>query len=166
MAAAETSCSALPAGVGLPPTPHACAPGDFPATPPKSPGALRIRRRRCSPQFYETVLGFLGYRRTSTRPDYVDWNLAGGDGLVCSIGLKAARSDREHDRYSAGLHHPAWHAVDRADVDSLHKLLVGQKATILDPPTEYPAYGAGYYAVFFADPDGLKLEFVHYPGEP
>jgi catechol 2,3-dioxygenase-like lactoylglutathione lyase family enzyme len=48
----------------------------------------------------------------------------------------------------------------------LHELLVGQKATILDPPTEYPAYGAGYYAVFFADPDGLKLEFVHYPGEP
>jgi glyoxylase I family protein len=41
-----------------------------------------------------------------------------------------------------------------------------QKTTILDPPTEYPAYGAGYYAVFFADPDGLKLEFVHYPGEP
>jgi catechol 2,3-dioxygenase-like lactoylglutathione lyase family enzyme len=39
-------------------------------------------------------------------------------------------------------------------------------ATILDPPTEYPAYGAGYYAVFFADPDGLKLEFVHYSGEP
>jgi hypothetical protein len=64
------------------------------------------------------VLGFLGYRRTSTRPDHVDWNLAGGDGLLCSIGLMAARSDREHDRYSAGLHHLAWHAVDRADVDS------------------------------------------------
>ena len=50
------------------------------------------------------VLGFLGYRRTSTRPDYVDWNLPSSDGLLCSIGLKAARSDREHDRYSVGLH--------------------------------------------------------------
>ncbi len=24
-------------------------------------------------------------------------------------------------------------------------------------PAEYPAYGAGYYALFFADPDGLSL---------
>lgn len=34
---------------------------------------------------------------------------------------------------------------------------------ILDAPAEYPRYGAGYYAVFFADPDGLKLEYVHKP---
>jgi catechol 2,3-dioxygenase-like lactoylglutathione lyase family enzyme len=126
---------------------------------------LTVSDLMVSAAFYEMVLGFLGYRRTSTRPDYVDWNLPGGDGLLCSVGLKAARSDRQHDRYSVGLHHLAWHAADRADVDSLHELLVGQKAAILDPPTEYQAYGAGYYAVFFADPDGLKLEFVHYPGE-
>ena len=34
--------------------------------------------------------------------------------------------------------------------------------TILDPPQEY-AYTPGYYAVFFADPDGMKLELVHIP---
>jgi phosphatidylethanolamine-binding protein (PEBP) family uncharacterized protein len=31
-------------------------------------------------------------------------------------------------------------------------------------PADYPDYGTGYYALFFADPDGLKLEFVHWPG--
>ena len=36
--------------------------------------------------------------------------------------------------------------------------------TILDPPREYPHYVPGYYAVFFADPDGIKLELVHIPG--
>ena len=36
-------------------------------------------------------------------------------------------------------------------------------ATILDPPAEYADYGEGYYAVFFADPDGLKLEYVFTP---
>lgn len=34
---------------------------------------------------------------------------------------------------------------------------------LLDAPADYPRYGTGYYAVFFADPDGLKLEFVHRP---
>jgi hypothetical protein len=33
-------------------------------------------------------------------------------------------------------------------------------ATILDPPTAYPDYGKGYYAVFFADPDGMELKYV------
>jgi glyoxylase I family protein len=35
----------------------------------------------------------------------------------------------------------------------------------VDMPTEYPQYnkGNGYYAVFFADTDGLKLEFVYTP---
>ena len=36
-------------------------------------------------------------------------------------------------------------------------------AAVLYPPTDYPAYGDGYYAVFFADPDGIKLEFVYRP---
>ena len=34
---------------------------------------------------------------------------------------------------------------------------------VLDPPREYPEYVPGYYAVFFTDPDGLKLELVHIP---
>jgi hypothetical protein len=42
-----------------------------------------------------------------------------------------------------------------------HLLQIG--ATILDPPADYPRYGPGYYAVFFADPDGLKLEYVYKP---
>ncbi|MDP2330191.1 MAG: hypothetical protein Q8M19_05785 [Reyranella sp.] len=37
-------------------------------------------------------------------------------------------------------------------------------AVILDAPAEYPQYGAGSYAVFGTDPDGLKLEVVHLPG--
>jgi hypothetical protein len=41
-------------------------------------------------------------------------------------------------------------------------------ATVLDPPTDYTGqrgYGEGYFAVFFADPDGVKLEVAHIPQE-
>ena len=44
------------------------------------------------------------------------------------------------------------------------KVALDVDGTILDTPAEYPQYGAGYYAVFFADPNGLKLEYVHYIG--
>jgi glyoxylase I family protein len=116
-----------------------------------------------STSFYDEVLGFLGYRRSRSDDTGVDWDLRDAGHLVCSIGLKPARSDRDHDRYSAGLHHLAWHAASRDDVDRLHALLMRLGTRILDAPAEYPAYGAGYYALFFADPDGLKLEFVHWP---
>jgi catechol 2,3-dioxygenase-like lactoylglutathione lyase family enzyme len=116
-----------------------------------------------SAAFYEEVLGFLGYRRSRGDATGFDWDLRDAESLVCSVGLKPARSNRDHDRYSAGLHHLAWHAASREDVDRLHALLVRLGARILDAPAEYPAYGAGYYALFFADPDGLKLEFVHWP---
>jgi hypothetical protein len=48
-------------------------------------------------------------------------------------------------------------------VDQFHGFLRSERITVLDAPAEYPQYGKGYYAVFFADPDGLKLEVVHFP---
>jgi glyoxylase I family protein len=53
-------------------------------------------------------------------------------------------------------------AESRADVDALHGLLTERGITVLDEPAEYD-YASGYYAVFFADPDGMKFEFVHMP---
>jgi glyoxylase I family protein len=38
-----------------------------------------------------------------------------------------------------------------------------RSSDLFDPPADYPHYRKGYYAVFFADPDGLKLVFVHRP---
>ena len=116
--------------------------------------------------FYEAVLGFMGYRRVSAHARGYDFDLLRSDGGSCSIGVMRAQSrgrSRRHDRYSPGLHHLAWSADSREDVDGLHELLRKIGATILDAPAAYPDYGAGYYAVFFADPDGLKLEFVHWP---
>jgi glyoxylase I family protein len=116
-----------------------------------------------STPFYDKVLGFLGYRKTREDDVGSNWELRENDRLICEVDIRPAHSDRAHDRYSAGLHHLAWHAESRGDVDRLHELLLAMGARILDAPADYPQYGAGYYAVFFADPDGLKLEFVHWP---
>ena len=47
----------------------------------------------------------------------------------------------------------------RKDVDALQAFLEEQGATIVDPAGEY--YD-DYYAVFFLDPDGMKLEGMRY----
>ena len=63
-----------------------------------------------------------------------------------------------------GLCEIAFRAASRDEVDALARDLVAMGGTILDPPREYAEYVPGYYAVFFADPDGIKLELVHLPG--
>jgi glyoxylase I family protein len=111
--------------------------------------------------FYDAVLGYLGYTRAEDYPNGSDWNRASEPfhsiGIVRASGPNASRT---HDRLSPGLHHLAWMADSNEDVDALHALLQQSGAEILDPPSLYPQYGSDYYAVFFADPDGLKLEFV------
>jgi glyoxylase I family protein len=111
---------------------------------------LTVRDLAVSALFYEPLLSFLGYHRVRDEPTGIDWDLQSPDGS-CSIGIKPARTARAHDRYSCGLHHLAWRAESRDDVDRLYNLLLSIQATILDTPAEYPHYEAGYYAVFFAD---------------
>ena len=126
---------------------------------------LTVKDPDASRAFYTAVLAFMGYQLIDDHDRGYDFNLEGPAG-VCSIGVMAAKgpgADRQHDRYSPGLHHVAWNAAGREDVDAMYAHLQSIGATILDPPADYPEYGLPYYAVFFADPDGLKLEFVGSP---
>ena len=89
-------------------------------------------------------------------------NRAGDAG---SVSIRASQSDAHplpYDRYSVGIHHLAFAAESRAVVDERARWLDDQGATIESGPAEY-SYTPGYYAVFFYDPDGLKLEIVHRP---
>jgi glyoxylase I family protein len=87
-----------------------------------------------------------------------------GPNLMCSIGLREALSEGGeedvYDRYSVGMHHVAFRARSRRRVDERARWLRERGAEIESGPETYD-YTPGYYAVFFYDPDGLKLEIVH-----
>lgn len=114
-----------------------------------------------STAFYATVLEALGFTRFEHPDDQRSWS----NGKL-SITLRPCSAEfglERLDRSRVGLHHLALKMKDRDAVDSLHALLLERGYPVLDPPTEYPQYGDSYYAVFFEDPDGLKLEAVHFP---
>ena len=117
--------------------------------------------------FYDAILSALGYRLERKSDRGFDWNLQSPLG-VHSIGVVKASGEgaqRPHDRYSPGLHHVAWGVDSREEVDRMYEVVQRIGAKVLDAPADYPQYnnGGGYYAVFFADPDGLKLECVYTP---
>lgn len=110
--------------------------------------------------FYERLLPALGYRLLFSEEG--TFGYVGADGL--KLYFSCAPPDKRgqaFDRYRVGLHHLAFNAPDRHYVDDIHEKLVSWGVTILDAPAEYPKYEPGYYAVFFLDPDGIKLEVVH-----
>jgi len=113
--------------------------------------------------FYRDLLGPLGWHgvsETTGERGEVIWYLWGPGS---SIGIREAQGDpKPYDRYQVGLHHLALEAASRSAVDERTEWLRAQGAEIESGPEEY-WYQPGYYAVFFYDPDGIKLEIVHVP---
>jgi glyoxylase I family protein len=114
--------------------------------------------------FYRELLEPLGWHRVGEvegeRGETI-WYLSGPGSW---IGLREAQSpaDGPYDRYRVGLHHLALEAPSRFVVDDRAEWLRARGAEIESGPEEY-SYLPGYYAVFFYDPDGIKLEIVHVP---
>jgi len=128
---------------------------------------LNVTDLAASKALYGPVLDYLGYTRVKDEPGGGEWDLRGQEGRGASIGLRRcdpAEAGHRHHRYAPGLHHLAWRAESRADVDRLHDLLIERGIPVLDAPARYPEYSGDYYAVFFEDPDGIKLEYVFAPG--
>lgn len=127
--------------------------------------------------FYAAFLEALGYTRLpidlpdfrGERPRRACWGMRYPSGAAFGIEVRPARPesrDRPVDRYAPGLHHMAFHAASREAVDRVHAAVREAGGTVLDPPDDYSGqrgYAEGYYAAFFADPDGVKLEVIHLP---
>jgi glyoxylase I family protein len=120
-------------------------------------------------EFYRGLLQPLGYVRLSEiageRGERVLY--LGRIGGMGSVSLREAQSDAHavpYDRYAVGLHHLAFAASSRETVDERAAWLRERGAEIESGPAEYD-YTPGYYAVFFYDPDAIKLEIVHRSGE-
>jgi catechol 2,3-dioxygenase-like lactoylglutathione lyase family enzyme len=76
--------------------------------------------------------------------------------------VEAEPGAQPHRTGDIGFHHYAFELGSPGEVDELGEFLVKEGVEIVDPPADYPSYGEGYRAVFFLDPDGLKLEGMYF----
>jgi catechol 2,3-dioxygenase-like lactoylglutathione lyase family enzyme len=82
-------------------------------------------------------------------------------GFAITSPRKAFVGETMNRRKPGALHHLAFKASSRAEVDRLHSNLKAIGAIIVSPPREYPEYTPpGYYALYFKDPEGIKYEIV------
>src|SRR3954470_15077337 len=141
--------------------------------PPRSPAmprvvgidhlVLSVGDLARSKDFYGKVLGFLGFKLKYDDADMVGWS--NRKTLFRISQADAQGRKRKHRKGDIGFHHYAFELSSRKDVDALGAFLQKEGLPVADPPDSYNGDDE-YYAVFFHDPDGMRLEAMHYgPGE-
>jgi glyoxylase I family protein len=116
--------------------------------------------------FYKALLEYLEYRTVYETDAMAGFSGRGTDIWVAAAAPAHTRAGFHRKR--AGLNHLAFRVDRREDVDRFQAdFMTARKLPALyGTPREFPEYRPGYYAVFFEDPDRLKLEIVHIPTAP
>jgi catechol 2,3-dioxygenase-like lactoylglutathione lyase family enzyme len=116
--------------------------------------SIRVSDYRKSKTFYAKLFDFLGFEISDEYPDAIGWT--NGKTRYWIAGAEGRKTYRIGD---VGLHHHAFQLRNRKDVDALQAFLEREGVRIVDPADDYYE---DYYAVFFLDPDGIKLEGMKY----
>jgi len=108
-------------------------------------------------EFYDEVLGALGYKRTA---QYLPYAIAYGEG-VSEFWIQLP-----HDQgkaHAGNGNHIGFSARSRASVDAFHSAALEHGGTDEGEPGPRPDYGPDYYGAFVRDPDGNKIEATLHP---
>lgn len=79
---------------------------------------------------------------------------------ICSPRTAFA-AETVHRRKPGSMHHLAFRATSREEVDHFYEQIRAIGAKIVHAPRIFPEHGPNYYALFFKDPDGIKYEVVY-----
>lgn len=108
--------------------------------------------------FWGWFLEELGYELFQQWEAGVSWKL--GATYLVFVQTEDKFLDVPYHRSRVGLNHLAFHAESREHVDALTEKLIDRGIAILYPERHPYAGGRDYYAVFFEDPDRIKVEVV------
>ena len=109
-----------------------------------------------SGRFYDAVLGLLGMTRISERAGTIGYGKAYPEFW---LNLREGMSPRDADPGD----HICLRARDEATVRACHAAALGAGGTEDRAPGPYQGEKTGYFAAFFRDPHGAKLEIATFP---
>lgn len=118
--------------------------------------------------FYDGFMEALGFdlsKKIKVYLEELDMNVIEYLDSSYDFGICSALSEYEneivHRRKPGAVHHIAFRAASRSEVDRIYQTVLTLGAEILDEPQIFPQHGPNYYALFFNDPDGIKYEIVN-----
>jgi catechol 2,3-dioxygenase-like lactoylglutathione lyase family enzyme len=125
---------------------------------------LNVSNAKRSIPFYRALLGKLGWKRIIDQgKDYI--GIGGKNTDFWIIETERRFRQRRFHRKQTGINHLAFRVSSRGAVDRFTEEFLKPRRirTLYGTPKEFPEYHKGYYAVFFEDPDRVKLEVAYVP---
>jgi catechol 2,3-dioxygenase-like lactoylglutathione lyase family enzyme len=123
---------------------------------------INVTNLKKSKKFYSLLFKKIGWKIAFDEDWGAAWTLKKIMIIVVQTEKKYIKAG--YHRKRPGLNHVCFNAKSKKEVDKFHKFLIDNKIPILyGGPKEYPEYEKGYYAVYFEDPDRVKLEIAHIP---
>lgn len=119
---------------------------------------INVSKLEASINFWGWFLEELGYRPFQEWNQGKSWRL--GDTYIVFVQTKEKYLDVPYHRSCTGLNHLAFHANSREEVDQFTRRLEERGVTILYRDRHPFAGGDAYYAVYFEDPDRIKVELA------
>jgi catechol 2,3-dioxygenase-like lactoylglutathione lyase family enzyme len=116
---------------------------------------LRVKNMTRAREFYGQLLPALGF--TCERSDQ-EWSTFYALGDSATEAFFGFTEDRDHQPNGTRI---SFWADDRAEVDRIAALVREIGGKTLEGPELCIEYTPGYYAFFFEDPDGNKLEICY-----
>jgi glyoxylase I family protein len=124
--------------------------------------ALTVKNLQESRKFYtELMVKHLGGKITFDEKDFFAVSFDNGF-LFELFSEDEIYKNSTFSRYQVGLHHFGLQLENKQAVDTAYEKLLELGANILDKPAFYPEYAEGYYAVYYEDVNGFKMEFLAY----
>ena len=107
--------------------------------------------------FYDRVMRLLGFRKGTMA--IAGERHAHYFNRVTQYSIRPAHTRHPYDSYGPGLHHLCFRLASNDAVDAAARDLCAL-GIAASAPRFYPEYAPDYYATFFNDPDGIRLEIV------
>ncbi|WP_066306569.1 VOC family protein [Bacillus sp. FJAT-29814] len=119
---------------------------------------INVSNLRKTIEFWEWFLTELGYQQYQKWDFGISWKY--GETYLVFVQAEERFMDPPYHRRRVGLNHLAFHAKSRVQVDAMTEKLKEKGVRILYPDKHPYAGGEHHYAVFFEDPDRIKIELV------
>jgi catechol 2,3-dioxygenase-like lactoylglutathione lyase family enzyme len=119
---------------------------------------IYVSNLKISHAFWSWFLNELGYEPYQTWKDGFSYKL--DDFYLVFVQTETDYLKAGYHRKHIGLNHLAFHAQSRAEVDRLTQLIQKKGMTILYPERHPDKHDSATYALFFEDPDRIKVELV------
>jgi len=119
---------------------------------------INVSDLKRSVEFWKWFLEDLGYNSFQKWDGGQSWKL--GHTYIVFVQTEERFLDISYHRCRVGLNHLAFCADSRQHVDEMTKKLNGKGINILYTDRHPFAGGEDHYAVYFEDPDRIKVEFV------